>query len=356
MINWVHTLHRLARDGTAAVVVTVAASRGSAPREPGAKMIVTAADMVGTIGGGHLEHKAIAIARDLLASGAHGAMHRFPLGASLGQCCGGVVNLLFEPVIAAAPWLDALAMLQHDRIPCVRVSTAHGDAAAGHLLVTAERTIGSLGGALDDEARDFARSLLAGDDGPRMREFGDVAAPTPLYFEPLRAPDFHIVLFGAGHVGKALVRVLSGLPCHITWVDSRGDQFPRDVPDNVTIACTDAPEAEVDAARPGSSFLVMTHSHALDQELTERILRRGDFAYFGLIGSISKRRQFEKRMAGRGVPPARFASMTCPIGVPGIDGKDPAAIAIAVAAELLLVRERRVATTATTTPAAAQRA
>jgi xanthine dehydrogenase accessory factor len=114
-------------------------------------------------------------------------------------------------------------------------------------------------------------------------------------------------------------------------------------PANVTVALTDVPEAEVDAAPSGSYFLVMTHSHPLDQVLAERILRRTDFAYFGLIGSLSKRRQFEKRMELRGVSRARFKDMTCPIGVPGIEGKQPAAIAIAVAAELLQVRERRMA-------------
>ena len=108
----------------------------------------------------------------------------------------------------------------------------------------------------------------------------------------------------------------------------------------MTVVCTDAPTAEVNAAAPGSYFLVMTHSHALDQELAEAILARSDFAYFGLIGSVSKRRAFEKRMKNRGVPPARFGAMTCPIGVPGISGKEPAAIAIAVAAEVLQARER----------------
>src|SRR5262249_6092320 len=90
-------------------------------------------------------------------------------------------------------------------------------------------------------------------------------------------------------------------------------------------------------------FLVMTHSHPLDQALAEAILERSDFAYFGLIGSLSKRRQFERRMAARGIPPVRFADMTCPIGIPGIKGKEPATIAIAVAAELLQVRERAMA-------------
>jgi xanthine dehydrogenase accessory factor len=122
---------------------------------------------------------------------------------------------------------------------------------------------------------------------------------------------FDIVLFGAGHVGRALVGVLAGIDCRVTWVDARDDAFPADVPANIDVVCTDAPEQEVDAARPGSYFLVMTHSHPLDEALAEQILRRNDAAYFGLIGSIAKRRQFERRMERRGMPPARLAAMTC---------------------------------------------
>ena len=143
------------------------------------------------------------------------------------------------------------------------------------------------------------------------------------------------MLFGAGHVGRALVQVLAALPCRVTWVDARESEFPISVPDNVTVVATDMPEAEVAAAPRGAYFLVMTHSHPLDQTLAEAILRRGDFAYFGLIGSISKRRQFERRMSQRGFSEASFKDMTCPIGVPGITGKEPSTIAVAVAAAIV---------------------
>ena len=152
----------------------------------------------------------------------------------------------------------------------------------------------------------------------------------------------HVVVFGAGHVGHALVKVLGTLPCVVQWVDARDELFPDEVPANVQIEATDTPDAIVDAAPAGAFFLVMTHNHALDFALTERIMRRRDFAYFGMIGSKTKRVKFERRLLDRGVDPQRLFEMTCPIGVPGIVDKAPASIAVAVCAELLQVRSQQV--------------
>src|SRR2546425_3249431 len=237
-------------------------------------------------------------------------------------------------------WVGELQRLRRDGTAAVLGTAAAGAASAGKLVATSDRASATLAFGLEMRAAETARELLASGESVRLKQVRASEAPALLLFEPQRAADFSIVLFGAGHVGRALVHVLAALPCRVTWVDSRDDQFPRDLPANVTVVCTDAPTAEVDAATAGSYFLVMTHSHALDQELAEAILARSDFAYFGLIGSVSKRRAFEKRMKNRGVPPARFGAMTCPIGVPGISGKEPAAIAIAVAAEVLQARER----------------
>jgi xanthine dehydrogenase accessory factor len=330
-------------QGEPAVIVSVASTKGSVPREAGTRMIVARASIHGTIGGGHLEHQAIAIARDLMAcDGNPERLRRFPLGASLGQCCGGLVNLLFEPVAQKAPWLDAVVRCARERVPCVLVTPTRGRSDAGKLVVSAGDVHGSLG-AIDAAAVAAARDLLTCQGGARLLSCGERDDAQRVYLDPVPVADFEIVLFGAGHVGRALVRVLAALPCHVTWVDAREEEFPRDVPANVTVACTDVPEAEVNAAPAGSHFLVMTHSHALDEALAERILKRNDFAYFGLIGSLAKRRQFERRMQRRGMPAARFAAMTCPIGVAGIPGKEPAMIAIAVAAELLQARAKAVA-------------
>lgn len=251
--------HWLAQ-GAPAVLVEVAEARGSVPREPGTRMLVSATAVAGTIGGGHLEWQAIARARERLAAG-DAAASDWPvaLGPSLGQCCGGALVLRFSPLTEAA-----------------------------------------------------------------------VAA------WPAVPPRFRLHLFGAGHVGRALVQALAGVPCEIVWVDERESEFPAGpLPAQVERVCVEPVEAEVAQGRPGDFYLVLTHSHALDLALTEAILRRGDFGWFGLIGSASKRARFEHRLAQKGLPPEVIARMVCPIGLPGITGKQPGVVAVSVAAQLL---------------------
>jgi xanthine dehydrogenase accessory factor len=340
MKNWVAILSGHVFACRPAVLVSVASAKGSVPRRPGTRMIVTAEGIDGTIGGGHLEHKAIGIARDLLAARGPLALHRIPLAASLGQCCGGVAQLLFEPVHGDAGWVETLASLRAAGEACALVVPVRGDAAGSRMIVTPEDARGTLGSAdLDVAATTLARTLLGDEGDAGLATLGERPG-LEVFVDVLRPPDFSVVLFGAGHVGRAVVRTLADIDCHVTWVDARDEAFPALTPNNVEVAITDTPEAEVAAAPPGAYFLVMTHSHPLDETLSECILRRGDFAYFGLIGSVSKRRQFEKRLEARGVTKDRLATMTCPIGVEGITGKEPEVIAIAVAAEMLRIRSR----------------
>jgi len=335
-MTWLHTLRLVGERGLDAVTVTVTAGKGSIPREAGAKMIVTADALHGTIGGGELEYQAIDLARGMLRGGGERQTKRFALGASLGQVCGGAASLLLEKVPRDAAWVGVAARWHEAGTPCAFVTPPEGEA---RLLVRDGETWGSLGtSALDTRAAEIARTMLAaGECAARLESVADGGVAL---FEPLQPSDFNVVLFGAGHVGRALVRVLGPVPCRVTWVDSRAGEFPADIPDNVRAVRTDTPAAEVDAARAGSHFLVMTHSHALDLELVEAILKRGDFAYCGMIGSQTKRRTFESGLAKHGVPAERLARLTCPIGIAGITGKEPGTIAVAVAAQLLELRER----------------
>lgn len=335
-MSWLHSLRLVGERGLDAVTVTVASGKGSTPREPGAKMIVTIDALHGTIGGGELEYQAIDLARGMLRGGGEKQAKRFALGANLGQFCGGAASLLLERIPKDAPWVGAAARWHDAGVPFVTVTPSGGDA---RLLVREDETWGSLADpALDARAGEIARAMLAaGDHDATLIALGE---GLNALFEPLHPSDFNVVLFGAGHVGRALVRVLGPVPCRVTWVDSRAGEFPADVPDNVRVVRSDTPVAEVERARGGTYFLVLTHSHALDLELVESILKRGDFAYCGMIGSQTKRRTFENGLAKHGVPPDRLARLTCPIGIPGIKGKEPGTIAVAVAAQLLEQRER----------------
>jgi xanthine dehydrogenase accessory factor len=351
MSAWIDSLGELFAAHTACVMVTVVDAGGSTPRGAGTKMIVTGDAIFGTIGGGRLELAAIGAARTVLAGepdGPASRLQRFSLGPSLGQCCGGRVTLCFEAFRApesGVAWLDALDALRRQRAPSVLVTLIEADR-DGKMLVTARGHHGTLGGGTPEaNAIEVAREVLrsaASDDAwrPQVRPLGAAAAEPKLLFEPMRSTEFEIHLFGAGHVGKALVAVLAGLPCRLTWIDGRAEQFPEPVPANVSIVVSDAPQYEVDAAGADAAYLVMTHSHGLDQTICERILRRGDFGYLGLIGSRTKRGQFEKRLRNKGIPGETLQRMVCPIGIAEIPGKHPAEIAIAVAAQILQWRGR----------------
>ncbi len=337
-----------------AVLVTVADARGSTPRESGAAMLVTEGGIAGTIGGGHLEYEAIRLAREALSgTGANATpaatwLVRFPLAARLGQCCGGVATLALQTIERDdAGWLAIARTCLRTQAPFALVATiGSGRAAAARLLVTADDARGTLGEpALESAAVAAARERLTANPGPRSGGTGlvEIGGGT-LLVHVVRPIDFHVLVFGNGHVGRALVHVLGALPARVTWVDEREADFPPAPPANVDVVVTDTPDAELRAAAPGTYVLIMTHSHALDFDLALAALARDDWRYVGMIGSKAKRAQFERRVAERGFAADVAARITCPIGatIRGISSKEPGTIAVAVAAELLALRERAV--------------
>jgi len=254
-----------------AVLVTVSATRGSTPREPGAWLALGAERLLGSVGGGHLELQAIAVARELLQRGStsplNGQIRRYALGPSLGQCCGGSAELQFHYLADAA-----------------------------------------------------AASRLPG-------------------LEPARTP---VAIFGAGHVGQALVQALLPLPFSLRWIDSRDGLFPAGLPETVQAESSDPVQLAVPELAPDSLVLIMSFSHVEDFELVtaclQRQRQRADLPFIGLIGSQTKWASFRQRLQARGFTPQELASVICPIGLPGIAGKQPAVIAASVAAQLLQFR------------------
>jgi xanthine dehydrogenase accessory factor len=228
------------------------------------------------------------------------------------------------------------------------------------MLVAADAVCGTIGGGhLELQAIQRARQRLASGAlpheerialGPSLGQccggaltlrYSALSADDPAAWA-VPAPRFQLQLYGAGHVGRAIVAVLAGVPCRVQWIDERESEFPPGpLPPQVERVCTEPVEAEVAAAPPGAFYLVLTHSHALDLALTQAILRRGDFGFFGLIGRRTKRASFEHRLLERGVAPSLVARMVCPIGLPGIEGKEPGVIAVAAVAQLLQVARQR---------------
>lgn len=335
MNTWVERLAQLLANDTPAVLVTVAATRGSTPRAAGARMIVTANTCHDTIGGGQLERRAIAIARQLIAEAVTTpTLVRFPLGASVGQCCGGVVQLAFEPVgMAQRTWVETACTLTADHRRWGRVVPL-GDATSPTIVFDENLDAMPFAPSLIEHARTLLNEpadtalLLGHDDNPHPTRLLDVSIP----------PELEVVLLGAGHVGGALADVFGRLPMRVRWIDTRESAFPPQVARNIEICCTDTPEAEVRAAPANTIFLVLTHSHALDFDLVRAILDRADFRFCGLIGSQSKRVNFEHRLRARGYAEHIIARLHCPIGTPHLPGKEPEVIAIAVAAQILQYR------------------
>ncbi|WP_158972140.1 xanthine dehydrogenase accessory protein XdhC [Chachezhania sediminis] len=290
--------------------VVVAEVRGSAPREVGASMLVWVDGQSGTIGGGALEYDAADRAR----RGGDGPLFtRHALGPDLGQCCGGSVSLLTE-------WYDA------DSIPFVQ----NGVIARPALYKTNETPFP-------------VRRVLA-----RARSRQEMPQPALIdgwMIEPAAEARRSLWIWGAGHVGRALVSVLSPLPDFaITWVDTGADRFPSDVPEGVTTVPAADPALLAAHAPTDAHHLVLTYSHAIDLALCDTLLRRG-FNSLGLIGSATKWARFRSRLAALGHGPDAISRITCPIGDPSL-GKHPQAIAVGVSAQIL----RRATARADTNP------
>ncbi len=330
MKDWLSGLGDCLASGRPAILVTIADAKGSSPRDAGVKMLVTETETAGTVGGGNLEHEAIRIGRAMLESGeGRSELRRFALGPSLGQCCGGDTQLLFEPAARAAGWLEPLRAFAEADAPSVLASMIDGEARE-KLLVTAS----DADRAADPGLLEAARAMLKKPGNAGVGLWTDRSGRRYL-LEQNPGHRGEVLLIGAGHVGKALATVLGTLPFAVTWADNRPEQYPDALPGNVRVRCTPHLERTIDEAAPDTIYLVMTYSHDLDYALCARILQRGDFRYLGLIGSRTKRARFERTMRGLGIDQAAIDRVVCPIGIEGVAGKQPAVIAVATAAQLL---------------------
>jgi xanthine dehydrogenase accessory factor len=298
-------------EGSAALV-TLARVEGSSPREAGARMVVRpSGGFHGTIGGGALEFAALEAASEALRRGRGPARRRsVALGPELGQCCGGRVEWRVETFDKRD--LDDLSAL----------AIAEGGASS------------TLRARLGPDGR-VQRTLTPSAGERRLARLTDES-----WTEPLGGLSRAVYLFGAGHVGRALALALAPLPFAVRWIDPRRDAFPAHAPANVTLIHAPEPSAELASAPDSALVVVFTHSHALDLEIVAEALRVERFGYVGLIGSATKRARFLSQMGAAGLTEVQLARLVCPIGIPGLESKDPAVIAASTAAQLLIVSER----------------
>ena len=350
--TWSVVAEMVASHGRCALV-TVAEVRGSAPREPGARMVIAPdGGFRGTIGGGELEWRAIGAARGALSRDAAAAtLDRLTLGPDLGQCCGGSVRLLTEVfdrdrfdevrALAAREAAGPFATRGRIRPQGVERLVVDGSASGGGHAGGADRPVGRPVVVDSPAGGDAARKRPPRGRRPAVDAGGvDAGPPVVLWSDDVIVERFHdprrpVWLFGAGHVGRALMLALAPLPFDVTWVDERADAFPGAVPANVRSLHSTDPAGEVAGAPDGALIVVMTHSHARDLAIVHAALAAGRFGYVGLIGSDSKRARFARRLREAGVAHARIAELVCPIGLPTIASKHPAVIAAGVVVQLL---------------------
>ncbi|NOX81753.1 MAG: xanthine dehydrogenase accessory protein XdhC [Alphaproteobacteria bacterium] len=324
-------LCELFRRNGPVVRVTVIDVEGSTPREVGAVMVVSVQTVTGTVGGGALEYDAIAHARRLVETDAMWLRDTktYPLGPRLGQCCGGQVRLLFERYGA-------------DEIDIV---SSFADAKKGYFVrpvVSGSAPVHVVGIADLSAAPGFVREqfqmLTAHSDG-RCKLVGGARQDESWFLEPLSKKRLPIYLYGAGHVGREVVRVFEGLAVEIVWIDTDAARFPDHIPAHVKRLVIASPNDAVGLAPDDAFHVVMSYSHALDLEICHAVLKRGRFRYLGLIGSMTKRARFLKRLSDLGVSEAMLSRLTCPVGAGGPSSKEPGVIAISLVAEILQLSE-----------------
>lgn len=271
--------------------VVVIEVKGSTPREVGAAMLIWAEGQSGTIGGGALEHEAVTAAQAMLATGEHKRLSQQALGPDLGQCCGGVVRLLYER------W-EGIDALQADQSHFAR------------------------------PVSDDASEVPPVNTGkPRLID--------GWFIEPIAGRATPIWLWGAGHVGRAIIATLAPLPdISLTWLDTGPERFPTDLPEPVTALPAPELPAAMRLAPQDAHHLVLTYSHALDLAICDAGLSHG-FASLGVIGSATKWARFRSRLKQMGHSAAAIERIICPIGEKSL-GKHPQAIAVGVAHTLLM--------------------
>lgn len=304
--DWVKPAYTLASNDKPCVLIFVSSHEGSTPREKGTWALVSDEVCLGTLGGGEVERLAIADARALLSGQRkwQRSAEEFRLGPDLGQCCGGVMSALFEPVDSTSiDWLKEVLAVNNEGYILFPVSDPHA-----------------------------VPQIMSGAVPHNLTETAGLHIQSLADKRPL------VVLYGAGHVGRSIAVMAAQMPVRLEVVDERPEAL-ADIPpaNNITLTQADSPPSHAKELKEADAVLIMTHSHGLDYRLCQMLLGKPDITYLGLIGSETKAARFRNGLLKEGFGPEEVDHLTCPIGQNGPAGKEPGIIAIAALTEIMQI-------------------
>ena len=348
MNSWLKPVKTASALNNGFVLLTIISTKGSTPCSNGDKIVFSGAESVfGSIGGGNLEFKALYFAEELLSLNSNGTyLKKYPLGASLGQCCGGYVNVMFESFIqsdATNSWIKTVSNLLQDNEDFIVATIVDSNSEIEFSSKKFVYLDGNLSPNIDDKKissliTKSAKDLLLLSDSPTIVQFENQSgALTEVCFEKVLTSEVQpVVIFGAGHISRALMPILINLPIKIYWVDDRAEQFDKYQGDTsqIDIICDDFVQSIPDL--PDSSYcLVITYSHQIDFEICEKMITQNNFSYLGMIGSEIKGKKFRDRFHQKNFSEEVINKFICPIGDKQKFLKSPAAIAVTIAMDLI---------------------
>ena len=357
-MTWLSSFKKAIALNNGCVLLTVIETKGSTPCSVGDKIVYSNKQLTfGSIGGGNLEFQALTLAQDLLGKDSNSShLEKYPLGATLGQCCGGYVKVMFESFVNNSAklrkknsWLETVSDLiekQQDFVVATIIDNQTDKHNSGKKFVyTANQDSSpSSDRGLTSKISAGAYNLLSANDSPTIVQYqGTSESLIEVCYEKVNNTELQsVAIFGAGHISRALMPILIKLPIRIYWIDDRAQQFEQYPGDTsqINIICDDFLSGLADL--PDETYcLVITYSHQMDFDICEKIISRNSFSYLGMIGSRIKGNKFRDRLLQKGYPKETVDKFICPIGAKQKFLKSPTAIAVTIAMDLLNFLENK---------------
>ena len=355
-MSWIGAISKHKHQKDDYVVITVVETNGSTPCNTGQKIVYSGGDnFYGSIGGGNFEYKALKNAQRMLSLDVNQVeVVRYPLGASLGQCCGGYVKVMFESELNDAgidqdqSWIKHVKDLEEqgsDFIVCTEIGSINESRRLGYKIVythdqTNDTSVDSSSSDKFNEIDDLFN--LTGSD-KELKKAAILMQEDSICYERFAYSEKQpVAVFGAGHISRALMPMLSKLPVKVYWIDDRKaelDKYEGDT-STINIVCDD-PSVAVSDLPKNIYCMIITYSHQIDFDICEQVMLRDSFCYLGVIGSSIKGNKFKKRLLNKGLSENIVDKLRCPMGMKYKFIKSPIAISISIATDLINYLERK---------------